>query len=182
MNLEIQPISSSTWNDFVSLMQTDSQCSDCWCLNHRAPSGCPTGPEAKIEMQLLVQANKVHGLLAYVNQESVGWIAVDPMSELIGHDCQDSGKEQEWSIHCLFIKDGFRGQGISTQLIKAATDYAKTKNAKIISAFPIPSDNRSQFPVGEAEFSGRFSTYVKQGFKSVGEASDFYQRVELEVV
>jgi len=181
MNIKVKSISFSTWNDFVSLMQTDSQCSDCWCLNHRAPSGCPTGLEAKKEMESLVRNNKVHGLLAYTNQECVGWIAIDPMSELVGHDCQNSAKEQEWSIHCLFVKDSFRGQGISNQLIESAIDYAKNKNAKIVSAFPIPSENRSQFPVGEAEFSGRFSTYAKQNFRSVGEPSDFYQRVELDL-
>jgi predicted GNAT family acetyltransferase len=179
MSLGIRPISSSSWDDFVSLMQTDSQCSDCWCLNHRAPSGCSTGLEAKKEMQSLVFANKVQGLLAYVNQESVGWIAIEPMSELVGHDCQDSAKEQEWSIHCLFVKDGFRGQGISNYLIKSAIDYAKLHNAKIISAFPIPSENRNRFPPNEAEFSGRFSTYAKKGFLAAGDPSDFYQRVEL---
>jgi GNAT superfamily N-acetyltransferase len=131
-------------------------------------------------MQQLTTEDKVGGLLAYQDQKCVGWIAVDPMTELVGHDCQPSGKPNEWSIHCIFIKDGFRGQGVSKQLISAAIEFAKSNGAKLISAFPIPSENRSRFPVNEAEFSGRFSTYSKMGFKPSGEPSDFFQRMELE--
>lgn len=178
--MTIQQLSSANWNDFVSLMQTDAQCSECWCLNHREPAGCATGSAAQAKMQQLTAENKVGGLLAYQDQKCVGWIAIDPMSELVGHDCQKSAKPEEWSIHCMFVKDGSRGKGVSTELIIAAIEFARSKGAKIISAFPIPQENRNRFPQNEAEFSGRFSTYSKLGFKPVGKDSDFYQRVELE--
>ena len=160
-------------------MKTDSQCNECWCLNHRAPAGCATGVEAQTKMNRLVDAQSVHGLLAFEENNPIGWIAVDPMAWLVGHDCQSTGKKDEWSIHCLYVKDGFRGKGISIQLITAAIDYAKSHGAKLISAFPIPHENRNKFPPNEAEFSGRFSTYSKMGFKAVAETSEFYQRVEL---
>ncbi len=176
----VQELSSENWNGFVSLMESDKQCSECWCLNHRESVGCPTGKAAQDKMQKLAAENQVGGFLAFQAQLCVGWIAIDPMSELVGHDCQSSGKSNEWSIHCLFIKEGFRGHGISKQLISAAIEFAKSKGAKIISAFPIPEENRKRFPVNEAEFSGRQSTYLKLGFKPAGEASEFYQRMELE--
>jgi hypothetical protein len=44
-------------------------------------------------------------------------------------------------------------------------EFAKSNGAKLISAFPIPEENRNRFPVNEAEFSGRLSTYLKFGFK-----------------
>lgn len=78
------------------------------------------------------------------------------------------------------MRDGFRGQGVSTDLIRAAIDFAKANGASLISAFPIPSENRKRFPVNEAEFSGRFSTYSKMGIRPVEESSDFYQRMELD--
>jgi len=180
LKFSTNPLSESSWSDFVSLMQTDSQCSECWCLNHRESTGCPTGSVAQEKMKTLVSNGKAHGLLAYQNQECVGWVAIDPMSGLVGHDCQLTGKDDEWSIHCLFVKNGFRGQGISTLLVLAAIEYARSNGAKLISAFPIPNENRNRFPVNEAEFSGRFSTYSKLGFKPMGEASEFYHRMELE--
>lgn len=149
IKFKISPLSSSIWNDFVSLMKTDSQCSECWCLNHRAPAGCATGIEAQTKMNNLVNQNSVHGLLAFEENNPIGWIAVDPMAGLVGHDCHSTGKTGEWY------------------------------RAKLISAFPIPHENRNKFPPNEAEFSGRFSTYSKMGFKPVAETSEFYQRVEL---
>lgn len=119
--------------------------------------------------------------MAYENQECIGWIAIDPMTELIGHDCQASAKPNEWSIHCIFVKDGFRGKGLSNKLISAAIEYAKDRAASIISAFPIPEEHREKFPANEAEFSGRFSTYSKMGFVPQGETSDFYKRMELVI-
>jgi GNAT superfamily N-acetyltransferase len=141
---------------------------------------CPTGILAKEKMMALTADRSIHGLLAYNENLCVGWIAVDPMTNLVGHDLQSTGKVKEWSIHCLFVRDGFRGQGISTQLIQAAVEFAKANGAKVVSAFPIPHENQTRFPPNEAEFSGRFLTYQKLGFKSVGPASNFYQRMEHE--
>lgn len=112
--MTIRSLTVSTWQDFVSLMQTDSQCSECWCLNHREAAGCPTGVVAQEVMRRRTHEDRVGGLLAYHDQECVGWVAIDPMSELTGHDCQPSAKAGEWSIHCLFVKDGFRGRGVAT--------------------------------------------------------------------
>lgn len=89
--ISIKNLTENTWEDFVSLMQTDAQCSECWCLNHRESAGCPTGAAAQTKMKQLTAENKVGGLLAYQDQECIGWIAIDPMAELIGHDCQPSG-------------------------------------------------------------------------------------------
>ena len=173
-------LDENCWEDFVNLMKTDSECSDCWCLNHRVSvADVVTGDAAQGQMNQLVKQGKVTGLLGYLENECVGWIAIDPMSELYGHDCQASGKSNEWSIHCMFVKDGFRGQGISRDLIVAAVELAKLRGASLISAFPIPLDSVNQFPVNSAEFSGRFSSYSKLGFKPADKISHFYQRMEL---
>lgn len=178
--ISLKPLENETWNDFVSLMETDTQCSECWCLNHRQARGCVTGLEAKEKMKSLTIAKNVHGLLGYQNNECVGWIAIDPMSDLVGHDMQSTGKNKEWAIHCMFVREGYRGKGISTELIQAAVQYAKSNGADLISAFPIPEENRNRFPVNEAEFSGRSSTFKKLGFKSVGTTTEFYKRMEFE--
>lgn len=174
----IKPLSSSNWNDFVSLMDSDAQCSECWCLNHRE-AACATGLSAKHRMQALVSSEEAQGLLAFQDRQCIGWVSVDPMRTLHGHDCQSTCKEGEWSIHCIFIKEGFRGTGISTLLIQAAVSYARERGARLISAFPIPNEHRFRYPAGEAEFSGRYSTYAKLGFVPIAGTDQFYQRMEL---
>jgi GNAT superfamily N-acetyltransferase len=177
----IKPLSTETWSDFTSLMQSDNQCAECWCLNHRLPSGCPTGLAAREKMRILIEGKEVEGLLAYSDGECIGWLSIDPISKLVGHDCLSTGKVGELAIHCIFVKENYRGKGISKHLIENAIQYAHENGAKLISAFPIPEENRGKFPVNEAEFSGRFSTFQKLGFKQVENFSEFYQRVELQV-
>lgn len=178
----IKPLTLDLWSDFCALMSSDSQSADCWCLNHRQNAGCPTGIPAQARMRDLTEQGRVGGLLAFTERECVGWISVDPLSDLVGHDCRSTAKPAEWAIHCLFIKDGFRGQGLSAQLILAAIECARERGACLISAFPIPEQNRHRFPPNEAEFSGRFSTYSRLGFVPVDEPSDFYQRMELKIL
>ncbi len=179
--IQIRQLSSETWHDFSVLMQGDAQCSECWCLNHREPTGCATGLAAKEKMRELTAERRTRGLLAYSGLDCVGWLAVDPMAELVGHDCHSSGQLGEWAIHCVFVKDSFRGKGLATTLIQAGVLFAKEQGASIVSAFPIPEVNRCRFPANVAEFSGRYSTFSKLGFRPEGEASEFYQRMELEV-
>jgi hypothetical protein len=51
-----------------------------------------------------------------------------------------------------------------------------------ILALPIPPQNIHKFPHHIAEFSGRYSTYEKCGFKPEGVKQDFYQLMSLELV
>jgi GNAT superfamily N-acetyltransferase len=177
----IKELNHVTWPHFVTLFESDKNCSECWCLNHRESAGCPTGAQAKEQMKILCDQDKVNGLLAFQEQSCVGWIAIDPMDRLFGHDCQSSGKAKEWAIHCIFVRHTHRNLGVSKSLIDGAISYAKDKGASLISAFPIPEKNHMKFPLHEAEFSGRLSSFLKLGFKPVKEISDFYLRMELEV-
>lgn len=160
-------------------MISDAQCNECWCLNHHLPPTCPTGLKAKEKKFELVVQSSAQGLLAYEKNQCIGWIAVDPLKELAGHDCSADASSGEWAIHCIFIKSGFRGVGISKRLIQAAMDFAKRQGAETLIAFPIPQQSRGKYPAHEAEFSGRLSTFKKLGFIEGKIISPFYQRVEL---
>jgi GNAT superfamily N-acetyltransferase len=175
------PLSLENWRDFASLMSGDAQCNECWCLNHHLPPGCPTGLTAQKKKFELVSQSLATGLLAYSENRCVGWIAIDPLAELTGHDCSAEAEQGQWTIHCIFVKDGFRGLGVSRALIQAAIHFAKQHGAEILTAFPIPQESIGKYPAHEAEFSGRLSTYTKLGFEEGKVLSPFYQRVKLRL-
>lgn len=178
--IEVRKLTQQNWPDFVQLMESDRQCRECWCLNHRVSADkVSVGQAARAEMQSLVAQEKVSGLLGYFQERCCAWISVDPMSVLAGHDCQGTARSQEWAIHCVYIDPSFRGRGFSRQLIQHAVNLAANQGASLVSAFPIPAVSRTSFPKDLAEFSGRESTYRALGFAPAGELSDFYQRYEL---
>jgi hypothetical protein len=83
-------LKSELWEDFRSYFEFDGSCSGCWCMNHRLPIGLDfEGEGAKLGMKDLVQTNRVFGVLAYAEGDSVpvGWVALDRRKTLPGHDC-----------------------------------------------------------------------------------------------
>ena len=177
MTFVVKPIEASTFKDLEGLFATDEQCADCWCMNHRLPAAdLMFGEEAREQLQNLVGSRRVHGLLAYQGTQCVGWGAVDPLTAQVGHDYVIETHDQapdSWAIHCLFVHPDFRGQGVSFLLIDACVSLAQQGGAKKVLAFPIPIDSQGKFPVHEAEFSGRFSTYEKKGFTAQRRLNDF---------
>lgn len=185
MQLQIQPLTSKNWNDFEQLFSACAQCKECWCLNHRvSPDAAVTGDEARVKMKELVSKGEVGGLLGYANEKCVAWLSVDPINTQVGHDYVVEGHsktENTWTIHCVYVAPEQRGQGFSKPLIQAGIDYAKSKGAIDVIVFPIPEETRTKFPEGEAEFSGRYSTFKKMGFKDQQRLNDFYQVMKLEI-
>lgn len=186
MNLKVNQLTSENWKSFEKLFSACEQCRECWCLNHRiSPSDIVTGDNAKAKMKLMVANAEVGGLLGFVNNECVGWISADPLQTQVGHDYVlengIAGQSGAWAIHCVYIAPAFRGQGLSRLLIEKAIEFAKSKGATSILAFPIPESTRHNFPKDEAEFSGRYSTFQKAGFTHREKMNNFYQVVELSL-
>jgi GNAT superfamily N-acetyltransferase len=46
-----------------------------------------------------------------------------------------------WAVTCLFARAGFRKQGVSRALARAAVAFARDRAARAIEAYPIIPDN-----------------------------------------
>ena len=120
----------------------------CWCLSYRLPSQenvALRGPERGELVQRLCRLDPPPGVLAYDGDEVVGWAAVHPRadtafarSRLIPHvDDADV-----WSVRCIRVRPGHRGQGISHALLAGAIDFARGHGAPAVEGYPL--DNEGQ--------------------------------------
>lgn len=113
MSYTSKPLSSELWNDFESYFEYKGSCSGCWCMNHRLPMGLDfEGEAAKLAMKELVISNRVYGILAYVENDTVpvGWCALDRKKTLPGHDCIGEDikcSDNDWSIHCVTSRQDY---------------------------------------------------------------------------
>ena len=71
----------------------------------------------------------------------VGWCSFGPRSDFpklersrVFHRADPSPKT--WAVVCFFIKPGWRGQGVATSLLRAATKEALRRGAKEIEGLP----------------------------------------------
>ena len=112
------------------------------------------------------------GILAFVADEPVGWCACGPRSRYAvvtsGGSKIMSGRaaaedESVWLLPCLFVRAGYRGQGVTYALIRAAVGLARRDGAFAIEGWPLASSDRKS---GDA-FLGSEKVFEDLGFSCV---------------
>jgi len=156
--------------DFETIFAKFGYLEGCWCMYWRRPRSefnKEFGEGNKKAMKEIVFSGKIPGLIAYYEDEPIGWCSVAPREDFPVLNRSPKLKPIDnlpvWSIICLFIAKEYRMQGLTTELVKAAITYAKENGARIIEAYPIIPEN-SQNPKYEA-YTGIKSTFDKLGFK-----------------
>ena len=120
----------------------------CWCLSHRLDSKTNrslVGPQRGEYVEALTRRAIAPGVLAYDGDEVVGWAAIAPRSELPFARSRKIPHVDDlpvWSLWCLRVRPGHRGQGIARALIPGAVDYARSEGAPAVEGYP--TDNQGE--------------------------------------
>jgi GNAT superfamily N-acetyltransferase len=140
----------------------------CWCLSHRIPAKLDhelRGPDRGAYVERLCRADPAPGVLAYDGGEPVGWAAVAPRattsyarSRVIPH----LDDLPVWSLWCIRIRPGHRGQGISHALITGAVEFARAHGAPVLEAYPV--DNGTARVETTMAYVGMRANFERAGF------------------
>jgi GNAT superfamily N-acetyltransferase len=110
------------------------------------------------------------GLLALQDELAVGWCQVASREELSALDRGWRIKHVDdvpvWVIACFYVRKGHRRQGVSSALLAAAVDLARSAGAPAVEAFPLDG---SVSP--SATSTGYASTFASAGFAEVARRS-----------
>ena len=119
-------------------------------------------------MKAIVTSGVVPGILAYENSVPVGWCSVAPREQYASLNRSPVLKRIDdrpvWSIVCFFVGKEHRGKGIMRQLIQAAVDYAASKGAGIVEAYPAEPRDRKKLGA-ETVFMGLPGLFRSLGFE-----------------
>ena len=166
-----KPLDKETWSDLQNLFGEKGACGGCWCMYWRLPHKVYENSKGKSnQLKLIDLVNKKQplGVLAYQDEVPVGWCSISPKKDLIRFEKSRLFKTIDsqplWSITCLFINKDHRNNGLSTRLIKAASEYAFEKGATIIEAYPIIPKTVTHVPPAFA-WVGFASSFFKAGFE-----------------
>ncbi len=165
-------LTTETWKDLEKLFGEKGACGGCWCMYWRQKSTSFKNNKGEGNKKLfkgLVKENKELGLIFYENNQPVAWCSVSPRDEIYRIENSRSFKPVDdkpvWSIVCLFIKKDFRKNGLSVKIIKSVIEYCRTKNVKILEAYPaVPYSPK--MPDAFA-WTGIDSAFLKAGFKNL---------------
>lgn len=176
--LVFREVDASRWHDFERLFESRGGPKACWCMVWRAtPSEAKRtdGASRKAAMKKRVAAGITVGLLGYIDEEPVAWCSVAPRStyrRLVDNNESDEGV---WSIVCFFVVRRLRGQGITRRIIAAAVDFARSRGAAIVEAYPVDPNSPSY------RFMGFVSSFEAADFSEVGRAGTRRHVVRLRV-
>ena len=150
--LAFHPLTVDRLGDFEHLFGPRGACGGCWCMLWRLSRKqfeSQKGEQNRRSMLELVHSGTVPGLLAYHGDEPVGWCALAPRDHypaLARSRVLKPVDEQPcWSVACLFVRRDHRKQSVATQLLTAATRYARCPPEKL---HPTAEDARVRASAG----------------------------------
>src|SRR5262245_40152417 len=114
------------------------------------------------------------GLLAYVDGEPAGWVAVAPREEYVRLEnsrvLAPVEGEGVWAAPCFFISPKHRGAGLTAALLQAAAAHAAKRGAHAIEGYP--NVNRAERQPAAFVWSGFESTFQRAGFREIARRSE----------
>jgi GNAT superfamily N-acetyltransferase len=126
------------------------------------------------------RATTTSGLVAYLDDEPVGWCAVEPRPAYHGllrvfrtpwqgrHE--DKLDETVWAVTCVFARAGYRRTGIGYALAQAAVEFARDRGARALEAYPMVTEPGDDITWGELHVGTR-SMFAAAGFEEVNRPS-----------
>ena len=187
-SLRIVPANEAAWDDIQAVFGTRGQASWCRCQWYKTKPTTwdgQTGPLVAEERawQLRVQTGADHpgspttsGLIAYVDDEPAGWVAVEPRTAyprlqrkpLVWKDRPDEDKADGsvWSLTCFVVRVGYRKRGLMLALARAAIEFARERGARAVEAYPLRVDEGQDVAWGEL-FVGKDTVLAEAGFREV---------------
>ncbi|HEX4906133.1 MAG TPA: GNAT family N-acetyltransferase [Acidimicrobiales bacterium] len=174
--ITIEPVTADRWDDLERLFGPSGAYSGCWCTWWRlsAKDWDAAGNEGRrAHLEAVVQRGEAPGLLAYVDGEPVGWLAVAPRSAYPRLNRSPHTKpvddEPVWSITCFWIARGHRGSGIASALLEAAVAFAQERGAPAIEGYPVDPEVRRVDDA--AAFTGVLPLFSRAGFVEMARRS-----------
>ncbi|HTE65397.1 MAG TPA: GNAT family N-acetyltransferase [Candidatus Binatia bacterium] len=168
MAFEVHPVTKERWPDLVALFDR-AIVRTCFCMFYRkVGGGTGAGGENQRAMKALVDGGTVPGLIGYENGVPVAWVSLAPREEYAKLRRSPVMKPVDdrpvWSIVCFFVDRKSRGRGLSARMLRAAVDYARSRGARLLEAYPVDKDKPSH---PDFMFFGAKSMYDRAGFREV---------------
>ena len=147
MAFEAHPVTAERWPDLVELFDRPVA-RTCFCMYYRK-TGEATGVGAvnRRAMQALVDAGTVPGLIGYEDGVPVAWVSLGPREEYPklrrSPVMKPVDERPVWSIVCFFVDRDARGRGLAERMLRAAVDYARSRGARLLEAYPSTRSSRA---------------------------------------
>jgi len=167
--LKFHPLTSDRWGDLEKLFGKHGACGGCWCMWWRLPRSefmRQRGEGNKKALKGVVDSGRTPGILAYLQDQPVGWCAVAPRETFPilerSRILRRVDDQHVWSVVCFFVAKPLRHKGISTRLLKAAVNHVRKQGGRIVEGYP--NEPKKRWKPDPFVYTGLASAFRKVGF------------------
>jgi GNAT superfamily N-acetyltransferase len=168
MAIEVRP--ASVYDDVKTMVGPKRPDANvCFCLSYRLTSSKENlalkGPARGDRVKQLCGQDPPPGVLAYDGDEVVGWAGVHPRADTsFAHNRRIPHVDDldVWSVWCIRVRPGHRGEGISHHLLEGAVEFARDHGAPAIEGYPL--DNKGRKIDLTMAYVGTRKLFEKAGF------------------
>ena len=171
MSIEVRP--ACEFDDICTMVGPKRPDANvCWCLSYRLSSKENrelTGKARGAKVKRLLKKGPL-GVLAYEDDEVVGWAAVARRADTTfarNRKIPHVDDLDVWSVWCIRVRPGHRKAGISHHLLRGAVEYARDAGAPAIEGYPV--DNRGKKVDLTMAYVGTRKLFEKAGFKKAAD-------------
>lgn len=168
MRLQFHPVTRERLPDLARFSEGHGKFRYCSCMRWRMTSAqfkCSTKDDRVVALERLVETGTPVGVLAYAEDEPVGWLSIAPRETYAALERYTALPRIDdapvWSVVCFFIDRHFRRQGATLGLLRAAVEYARSNGAKVVEGYPVEPGARLY------TYMGSPATFRSAGFHDV---------------
>ena len=180
--LMIVPANDASWEDLTEIFGT-TDAGQCQCQRFKV-LGWIWRDSTQDERTAMLRAQTAcgdpnaeatSGLVAYVDGEAAGWVAVEPRTaypKLRTSRVPWSGREEDkgddgiWAVTCFVVRKAYRGRGLTYPLARATIDFARERGARALEAYPMITEPGKEITWGELHVGAR-QVFEDAGFEEV---------------
>jgi GNAT superfamily N-acetyltransferase len=182
-SVRIVPANEASWEDLRAIFGTADYPAHCQCQRFKVVGWIWRDSTHEQRMAMLraqtacgdPNAEATSGLVAYVDDEPAGWVAVEPRTAYPrlrttrvpwSGRTEDKDDHDVWAVTCFVVRKGYRGRGLTYPLARATIDFARERGALALEAYPMITQPGKEVTWGEMHVGAR-QVFEDAGFEEV---------------
>ncbi|MDQ3709680.1 MAG: GNAT family N-acetyltransferase [Actinomycetota bacterium] len=181
--LTIVPANEAPWDDLAAVFGSADYPARCHCQRFKVlgwmwRDSTQEERTARLRAQTACgnpDAAATSGLVAYVDDEPAGWVAVEPRTaypKLLSLRMPWSGRDEDkdddgiWAVTCFAVRKGYRKRGLTYALAMAGVDFARKCGARALEGYAMRTEPGKEITWGELHV-GALSVFEEAGLREV---------------
>ena len=177
--LDVRPLVEERWPDLEALFGPQGAFMGCWCaywrLRHKE-FGETSAAEHRAVLHERACGDRPPGLLAYRDGEPVAWVSVEPREAFAALEHARVYVPVDdvpvWTVTCFFLREDVRGEGLTTDLLRAAVEHVRERGGEAVEGYPEEPDDVDFGATGTPGYTGLVPAFEAAGFERVATLSN----------